>query len=183
MASSPRLRSVSILSCLASLILLPAIADAQSSSPIDYTQRIGEGGAIAVYPVPYAVPKRDEIKAVLDRIKGYAEKSTTLKVFDNRTGKELLQPDMNNFIPTAVIDQRYGLKWATCGISALAFPSVDTAPFGFGLRPPASALGRMRNRAIGALIDATVFRPVNNDYDAMRRRLGLGPIEGGLFDD
>jgi UDP:flavonoid glycosyltransferase YjiC (YdhE family) len=80
-----------------------------------------------------------------------------------------------------VIDQRYGLKWATCGISALAFPSVDTAPCGFGLRPPASAMGRMRNRAIGALIDATVFRPVNKDYDAMRRRLGLGPIEGGLF--
>src|SRR4051794_9511932 len=80
-----------------------------------------------------------------------------------------------------VIDQRHGLKWATCGISALAFPSVDTAPFGFGLRPPASAMGRMRNRAIGALIDATVFRPVNKDYDAMRERLGLGPIEGGLF--
>jgi UDP:flavonoid glycosyltransferase YjiC (YdhE family) len=80
-----------------------------------------------------------------------------------------------------VIDQRHGLKWATCGISALAFPSVDTAPFGFGLRPPTSPLGRLRNRAIGAAIDATVFRPVNKDYDAMRRRLGLGPIEGGLF--
>jgi UDP:flavonoid glycosyltransferase YjiC (YdhE family) len=80
-----------------------------------------------------------------------------------------------------VIDQRYGMPWATCGISAPAFPSVDTAPFGFGLRPPGSALGRARNRAIGALIDATVFRPVNKDYDAMRARLGLGPIEGGLF--
>lgn len=80
-----------------------------------------------------------------------------------------------------VIDQRHGLPWATCGISALAFPSVDTAPFGFGLRPPTSALGRLRNRAIGKLIDATLFRPVNRDYDAMRSRLGLGPIEGGLF--
>ena len=108
MASSPRLRSTAILSCLASLIVLPAVADAQDGSPIDYTKRIGEGGAVAVYPVPYVVPKRDDIKAVLDRIKGYAEKATTLKVFDNRTGKELLQPDMNNFVTSAVIDQRYG---------------------------------------------------------------------------
>jgi UDP:flavonoid glycosyltransferase YjiC (YdhE family) len=80
-----------------------------------------------------------------------------------------------------VIDQRHGLKWATCGISALAFPSVDTAPFGFGLRPPSTALGRLRNRAIGTAIDATLFRAVNRDYDAMRRQLGLGPIAGGLF--
>jgi UDP:flavonoid glycosyltransferase YjiC (YdhE family) len=79
------------------------------------------------------------------------------------------------------IDQRHGLPWATCGITALAFPSRDTAPFGFGLRPPASALGRLRNRAVGKLIDATLFRPVNRDYDAMREQLGLGPIEGGLF--
>src|SRR3954469_21349576 len=80
-----------------------------------------------------------------------------------------------------VIDQRHGLKWATCGISALAFPSVDTAPFGFGLRPPPTARGGLRNRAIGTAIDATLFRAVNRDYDAMRRQLGLGPIAGGLF--
>jgi MGT family glycosyltransferase len=80
-----------------------------------------------------------------------------------------------------VIDERYGIPWATCGISAFAFPSVDTAPFGFGLRPPSSVLGRARNRAIAAAIDATVFRPVNRDYDAMREQLGLGPIEGGIF--
>ena len=48
-----------------------------------------------------------------------------------------------------VIDERHRMPWATLGISALTFPSVDTAPFGFGLRPPASALGRVRNRAIG----------------------------------
>ncbi len=57
-----------------------------------------------------------------------------------------------------VIDERHRMPWATLGISALTFPSVDTAPFGFGLRPPASALGRVCNRAIAAAIDASVFR-------------------------
>jgi MGT family glycosyltransferase len=80
-----------------------------------------------------------------------------------------------------VIDERHGMPWATCGISALTFPSVDTAPFGFGLRPPRSALGRARNRAIAAVIDASVFRLVNRDYDAMRRQIGLRPVEGGIF--
>ena len=80
-----------------------------------------------------------------------------------------------------VIDERHGMPWATCGISALTFPSVDTAPFGFGLRPPRSTLGRLRNRAIGAAIDASVFRLVNRDYDAMRREIGLRPVEGGIF--
>jgi MGT family glycosyltransferase len=80
-----------------------------------------------------------------------------------------------------VIDERHRMPWATCGISALTFPSVDTAPFGFGMRPPSSALGRARNRAIAAAIDASVFRLVNRDYDAMRRQIGLRPVEGGIF--
>ena len=53
------------------------------------------------------------------------------------------------------------MQWATCGISALAFPSVDTAPFGFGLRRPRRRSAALRNRAIGAAIDATVFRASN----------------------
>ena len=57
-----------------------------------------------------------------------------------------------------VIEQRHGIPWATCGISAFAMKSADTAPFGLGLKPAASPLGRLRNRALHALIHRTLYR-------------------------
>jgi hypothetical protein len=61
-----------------------------------------------------------------------------------------------------VIDQRHGLKMGDLRITRWRFPSVDTPPVRLGLRPPASALGRLRNQAIGAAIDARCPR-VNHD--------------------
>ena len=34
-----------------------------------------------------------------------------------------------------VIEQRHGIPWATCNISAFSMRSADTAPFGLGLMP------------------------------------------------
>jgi rhamnogalacturonyl hydrolase YesR len=86
-------------------LIVPAATLAEA---VDYTQRITDDGAVAVYPVPYTVPKREEIKGVLDRIKSYVEKSTTFKVFDNKTGAELAKPDGENLNENAVVDRRYG---------------------------------------------------------------------------
>lgn len=69
--------------------------------------------------------------------------------------------------------ERYGVPYVTYGISALAFPSRDTAPFGLALPPSASTLGRLRNRALYALTDRVIFRRHNARYRAMRRELGL----------
>jgi MGT family glycosyltransferase len=82
----------------------------------------------------------------------------------------------------SVMEHRHGIPWATCAISAYSMPSVDTAPFGLGLRPSASAVGRLRNRALNALIDRTVFREVDRDYHAMRAQLGLPPTDTGVFE-
>jgi MGT family glycosyltransferase len=81
-----------------------------------------------------------------------------------------------------VIEQRHGIPWATCGISAFAMKSADTAPFGLGLRPANSPLGRLRNRALHALIYRTLYRAIDRDYHAMRATLGMEPTEGGVFD-
>jgi MGT family glycosyltransferase len=81
-----------------------------------------------------------------------------------------------------VIEQRHGVPWATCGISAFAMRSVDTAPFGLGLRPAGSPVGRARNRALHALINRTLYRAIDRDYHAMRARLGLEPTPGGAFE-
>ncbi|HEX5661451.1 MAG TPA: hypothetical protein VFX59_29880, partial [Polyangiales bacterium] len=69
--------------------------------------------------------------------------------------------------------QRHGMPYVTYGISAMAFPSRDTAPFGLALPPSSSALGRLRNRVLRLLVDRVVFRRHNARYRAMRRQLGL----------
>jgi MGT family glycosyltransferase len=81
-----------------------------------------------------------------------------------------------------VIEQRYGIPWATCGISAFAMKSIDTAPFGLGLRPARSPLGRLRNRVLHALIYRTLYRAIDRDYHAMRATLNMEPTEGGAFE-
>jgi MGT family glycosyltransferase len=82
-----------------------------------------------------------------------------------------------------VIEQRHGIPWATCNISAFAMRSVDSAPFGLGLMPSASLLGRLRNRALNALIYRTLYRSLDAAYHAMRETLGTEAAEGGLFDE
>ncbi len=57
----------------------------------------------------------------------------------------------------------------------LTVNSVDAAPFGLGLPPSASALGRMRNRALNALVEHVLFRDVQGHWNRTRRQLGLDP--------
>jgi MGT family glycosyltransferase len=82
-----------------------------------------------------------------------------------------------------VIEKRHGIPWATCNISAFAMRSVDTAPFGLGLKPLPSRVGRLRNRALHALIYQTLYRAIDRDYHAMRRSLDMPAAEGGPFDE
>jgi MGT family glycosyltransferase len=82
-----------------------------------------------------------------------------------------------------VIEQRHGIPWATCNISAFAMRSVDSAPFGLGLQPMDSRLGRLRNRLLNAAIYQTLYRSLDRDYHAMRAKLGMKGAAGGLFDE
>jgi MGT family glycosyltransferase len=82
----------------------------------------------------------------------------------------------------SVIEHRHGIPWATCGISAFAMKSEDTAPFGLGLRPAATPLGRARDRLLHKLVDRTLYRDVDRDYRAMRATLGLPPTHDGVFE-
>ncbi|HWH95764.1 MAG TPA: glycosyltransferase [Baekduia sp.] len=97
-----------------------------------------------------------------------------------------VQPDLLIVEPSygaaaAVVQQRCGLPWVTFGIGALMMRSIDTAPFGIGLKPLAGPAGRIRNRMLNALIERTVFRAVEGDYRAMARTVGIEPAPGGLF--
>ena len=78
-----------------------------------------------------------------------------------------------------VVEQRHGIPWAACNISAFAMRSADTAPFGLGLEPLPSRVGRLRDRVLHALIYHTLYRSIDREYDAMRRSLDMEGAEGG----
>jgi MGT family glycosyltransferase len=61
------------------------------------------------------------------------------------------------------------------GISVLAASSRDTAPFGLGLQPSPSALGRLRNRALNWLVEHVAMREVQSCWNATRARVDLPP--------
>jgi UDP:flavonoid glycosyltransferase YjiC (YdhE family) len=60
------------------------------------------------------------------------------------------------------------------GVLPLSLSSVDTAPYGLGLPPSSSALGRLRNRTLNALVQRVILRPVSQAADQLLADLGLG---------
>ncbi len=75
-----------------------------------------------------------------------------------------------------------GPPWAMLGISALTLSSRDTAPANTALPPSASSLGRLRNRALNALLNRVVLRDASNHANYVRWKLGLPPLRRSLFD-
>jgi UDP:flavonoid glycosyltransferase YjiC (YdhE family) len=71
-----------------------------------------------------------------------------------------------------------GVPWVSVGITPLAIPSRDTAPFGPALPPSATPSGRIRNLVLNVLIDKVVMRDVRAHYQRTRATVGLGPKAG-----
>ncbi len=71
------------------------------------------------------------------------------------------------------------VSWVGLGISALMFPSVDTAPFGSAL-PPGTY--RMRNKLLNWLILRVMFGSVNRAYRRGRTAAGVPAGTGMYFD-
>ncbi|HET9493850.1 MAG TPA: nucleotide disphospho-sugar-binding domain-containing protein [Chloroflexia bacterium] len=86
------------------------------------------------------------------------------------------------FLGAACVHEKGGPPWATYGMTALTINSRDTAPFGLGLLPDASASGRLRNRLLNWLLDNVLFRDVVSRTDRARVRMGLPPTGKGIFD-
>jgi MGT family glycosyltransferase len=69
-----------------------------------------------------------------------------------------------------LLEQVDGLPMATINVTVLGLESRDTAPFGLGLPPSASRIGRIRNRALMWLVDHVIFRRVNRAYRVLAKR-------------
>lgn len=72
---------------------------------------------------------------------------------------------------------------AVYNITCLGIKGRDVAPFGLGLLPDGSPLGRVRNHLLGALASRVIFRLVSAEFGRQRCGLGLPPrrFEGVLL--
>jgi UDP:flavonoid glycosyltransferase YjiC (YdhE family) len=69
-----------------------------------------------------------------------------------------------------------------CGIIPLGITSRDSAPFGLGLAPDASPLGRVRNRALAWAMRHVLFRQNQQSADRTMRELTGDDMHGFFLD-
>lgn len=85
------------------------------------------------------------------------------------------------FIGGLAFSELEGVPFAVLGVLPMSMGSIDTAPYGLGLPPSASTLGRLRNRALRWSVEKVVFAGVQKHWNATRESLGLPPA-GFLMD-
>jgi MGT family glycosyltransferase len=86
------------------------------------------------------------------------------------------------FLGAAWMCEQGGPPWAGFGVSALGFSSQDTAPFGLGLQPSASWLGRLRNRALNRLTQRILLGELTSYTNELRASVRLPPLSQTFFD-
>jgi unsaturated rhamnogalacturonyl hydrolase len=105
---SPRLLLISIVTLLPILAraqtVYPPLSTADSSAMDSGTQANPKVKSKPAYPIPYRIESVKEIKATLDRVLGYLDKNTPVKVGDLDTGKRIYDlnklPDNPGLDPT-----------------------------------------------------------------------------------
>jgi MGT family glycosyltransferase len=85
------------------------------------------------------------------------------------------------FLGMSWLHEKTGLPWAAFGMSALPFTSCDTAPFGLGIKPNYSVLGRSRNSFLNWLSQNIIMRDVTVHLDRVRVTVGLPPKSQDFF--
>jgi MGT family glycosyltransferase len=86
------------------------------------------------------------------------------------------------FVGGGVLHEVTGVPWATVGMVRLGLRSRDTAPFGPGLPPSRTPLGRLRNYTLYEIFERIVLRQVRTEYRRIRADLDLPPHNGPLLD-
>ena len=99
---------------------------------------------------------------------------------------EEFRPDVvvceQGFLAGALAGERRGVPGVVFNVSPLGLSSVDAAPFGTGLLPSPSSLGRLRNRSLNWALRRVVFAAPQRAAEQVRERLGLPPLEGYFMD-
>lgn len=86
------------------------------------------------------------------------------------------------FLGAAWVHEKGGPPWAAFGITALSVISNDTAPFGLGMLPDVSMLGRFRNCCLNWIFHQGLFRDVTVYINQVRASVELPPYQKSFFD-
>ena len=78
--------------------------------------------------------------------------------------------------------ERRGLPSAVVCVTPLGLSSADVAPFGLGLPPSSSGLGRVRNRSLNWLMRSVLFADAQRAAEQVRAGLGMAPLTGYFMD-
>lgn len=103
-----------------------------------------------------------------------------IKILNEFPADVLLADSM--FLGASWISTQTGLPYAGFGTSVLALSSRDTAPFGLGVLPNPSPLGRVRNQALNWLFQQIILRDLTVYTNKLRSQLGLPASSTGFFD-
>jgi MGT family glycosyltransferase len=99
---------------------------------------------------------------------------------------EEVRPDVivadNAFLSGPLAGEVHGIPSVVFFVTPLTLSSVDTAPFGLGLPPTSSPLGRARNRSLNWAVRSLVFGEAQRAAAEIRTGLGLPPLPGFFMD-
>jgi UDP:flavonoid glycosyltransferase YjiC (YdhE family) len=112
--------------------------------------------------------KFDFKHAFIDPIEGYMK---DLKEILATFHADVLMGDPA-VVAILMLGEQRKLPWVVFNISVLGIPSVDLAPFGLGILPDYSALGKLRNRVLEWVGTKLVFSDVQKHYDQAAARNG-----------
>jgi MGT family glycosyltransferase len=79
------------------------------------------------------------------------------------------------------LQERGGPPCAVFGVLPMGLTSDETAPFGFGISPSASFLGRQRNKLLHGFVQNLALRDTQTHWNKTRARVGL-PATGWWMD-
>ena len=88
----------------------------------------------------------------------------------------------HTFIAGALLAERRHLPLVVFAVTPMTVSSIDTAPFGTGLPPSSTGLGRLRNRVLNAAMRQVIFRGAQQQAAQLRDSLGLPPLPGYFLD-
>jgi len=92
---------------------------------------------------------------------------------------DVLLTDMNAY-GAVVAAEATGLPWASIQPTLLAYPTDEVPPFGFGLKPIAGPVGRMRNRLMNRLTVSVYSKAMMPRINRLRADAGLAPLPDAI---
>jgi MGT family glycosyltransferase len=104
--------------------------------------------------------------AFVGSVEGYVHDLRAL-VSSFRPDALVVDPAVAAGVIMSIVDN---LPTATINITVLSLGDAYQAPFGLGLPPSSSVLGRLRNKALYPVVDHVIFRRVNRAYAALARK-------------